>query len=141
MLKRFSAILLFSLPILAHSAVSLDDSLQCNVPAKDFFAPLIQQSLISPKPSQVSIESLNFFKPKLFKKLTAFGMPVTFVIGFINDQVMFIHRGSASKNNLYGVIVNETISNVQAQLSSYQDFKAKTFRVNSALTMIICSED
>ena len=110
--------------------------ISCDLSPKAFFEPLIQSQLLQPKPFKV-VNSVNFFKPKLFKHITVLGLPVEFVYGFVQDQIMFIH-GSQSHDEVYGVIVKESVANVQAQLTANGITKAKINRLNAELTQITC---
>lgn len=115
---------------------NIDNALACNVTATEFFTPLIQGELLNIKPYSVD-SSISFFKPKLFKRITAFGMPVVSVFGYAKDQVMFI-KTDARTEEIYGVIVKESIANVQAQLNAVGATKAKINRVDSSSTSITC---
>ena len=120
---------------LAASAVDLDMS--CNSTVRDFFAPLVQDHLISPKPISVSDRSLNGFRPAFFKKLTVYGMRVQAVYGYADEPLLFIKRGEPA-GDVYGVAVEEGIANVQAQLSSMNATAARTYRVDGKTTLILC---
>lgn len=135
MLRQIFAVLAFSTPFFAHAATPINVS--CGQSVKAFFAPLIQQRLINPKPFSVGSASLNLFQPRLFKSMTAYGMPVVMVFGYTNDPLLFIQKGEP-KGDVYGVTVREGIANVQAQLNSMSANDARTFRVDERQTMILC---
>ncbi|WP_373987020.1 hypothetical protein [Duganella sp. BuS-21] len=136
MFKKIVCAHALGLPLFACAAVPL--SMDCTSTVRDFFAPLVQGDLIARKPYIVDQHSLNHFKPKLFKPLTVYGLPVIYVLGYANDPLLFINKGSPPDADVYGVIVKEGIANVQAQLTSVGAVQARTYRVDAQLTAIIC---
>jgi hypothetical protein len=134
--KRYSAALLLGLPVFAQAAVNLP--LTCDSTVKSFFAPLVQANLIEHKPFIVDEHSLNHFRPKLLSHLAAYGMPVSEVFGYTDDQLLFIKKPGLVDGDVYGVVVKETIANVQAQLSSAGAIGARTYRVDAHSTAIVC---
>ena len=134
-MKKLLLPLLLALPCVSFGA-SFEMPISCDLSPKAFFEPLIQSQLLQPKPFKV-VNSVNFFKPKLFKHITVLGLPVESVYGFVQDQIMFIH-GSQSHDEVYGVIVKESVANVQAQLTANGITKAKINRLNAELTQITC---
>lgn len=136
MFKKYVAALVVGAPAFALAAEPL--SMSCDSTVKDFFAPLIQRNLIANKPFLVDEHSVNHFKPRLFKPLEVYGMPVIRVIGYANQPLLFINNGTAPAGDVYGVIVKEGIANVQAQLNSVGAVQARTFRVDAKSTAIVC---
>jgi hypothetical protein len=136
LLRSFVAALALGTPIFACAAVPL--IVDCNSTVRDFFAPLIQQDLIARKPFMVDQLSVNHFKPRFLKPLAAYGMPVTEILGFANDPLLFTNKNSTPGQEVYGVLVKEGIANVQAQLQSVGVTNARTFRVASLSTLILC---
>jgi len=115
----------------------LDEAFKCDRSTADFFSPLVQRQLLNPK-AIVVVDSVNYFKPKLFKKLTVYGLPVIQVYGWADNQVMFIKSpGNQTPSELYGVVVREGVANVQAQLNSFGS-KAVAIRVEEGQTAITC---
>lgn len=136
MFKKCTLVLAFLLPLAASAADEIDMS--CGMSVKSFFEPLIQNRLINPKPAQVEqAGSLNHFRPKLLKRLTAYGMPVKSVFGYANEPLLFLNNGNGNQD-VYGVIVSEGIANTQAQLNSVGNTDARTVRVDSTTTVIMC---
>jgi hypothetical protein len=129
---------LFALPLVCHSAIRLDNALMCNSSSFDFFNHLIQGDLINPQPYKVDAYSVNYFHPKLLRNLTTNGMVIESVFGFINGQLLFRKTTQQAPVNNYGVIVNESIANVQAELNSIGS-SAKTLRINHSSTAVLCT--
>lgn len=136
MLKKYAAALAFGLPLAALASEPVDMS--CNMSVKSFFAPLVQRHLIDTKPYLVDEHSRNYFRPKMFAHLAAYGMQVTGVVGSADEPLLFIKKGNAPGGDLYGVIVRESIANVQAQLNSAGVTAAKAFRFDGRQTIITC---
>ncbi|MES2163368.1 MAG: hypothetical protein V4476_19615 [Pseudomonadota bacterium] len=136
MLKRYMAALALGLPFVAQAAESLPMS--CDLSVKAFFAPLVQRDLIARKPYMVDDHSLNHFKPRLLKPLAVYGMPVSDVMGYADDPLLFIRKGDRPDGDVYGVIVKESIANVQAQLASVGATQARTYRIDARSTAIAC---
>jgi hypothetical protein len=132
---KFSAALALGLPACAFAVEPLQ--MTCDSSVKAFFAPLVQHNLISTKPFLVDAHSVNHFRPKLLSHVTAYGMPVSEVFGYGDDPLLFIKK-SDQPDDVYGVIVKETIANVQAQLVSVGATKAQTYRADSRSTVIFC---
>jgi hypothetical protein len=136
MLKKGAfTLLLACVPFVANAGQSVDMS--CGASVSEFFAPLVQSRLINTKPARVAQGSVNHFKPKLFAGLNAYGLPVVEVFGYGADPLLFIQRGDEARE-VYGVVVRESIANVQAQLNSVGATQAKTFRVDARTTAIAC---
>ncbi|WP_426079293.1 hypothetical protein [Janthinobacterium sp. PSPC3-1] len=136
MLKKCALALTFLLPLSASAVDEIDVS--CGMSVRSFFEPLIQNRLINPKPAQVEqTGSINHFRPKLLKRLTAYGMTVKSVFGYANEPLLFMNNGNGNQE-VYGVIVSEGIANVQAQLNSVGNTDARTFRTDSNTTIIMC---
>lgn len=128
--------LLLGLSSVAHSAVPIN--MNCGMSVKAFFTPLIQGRLINPKPFHVTPgSSLNQFRPKAFVGLTAFDLPVTTVVGFTDEPLLFTKVAEVTQD-VYGVVVREGIGNVQAHLSSLGVPNARIFRVDAKATLILC---
>lgn len=111
--------------------------MSCGMSVRAFFAPFIQRNLINPKPVAVAESSVNSFKPKFLKQITALGMPVVSVLGYTDDPLLFVKVGNPQQD-VYGVVVKEGIGNVQAQLKSYDVTDARTFRIDAKSTLILC---
>jgi hypothetical protein len=135
MLKKITALLALGAPLAAGAAEPL--TMACDISTRSFFEPLVQNGLIKTKPFKVAAHSINYFQPRMFKHLTVYGMPVTFVFGYADDPLLFINNGEKARP-IYGVIVREGIANVQAQLKAVGADRAMTFRVDSNSTMIGC---
>jgi hypothetical protein len=135
MLKKIIALLALGGPLAASAAEPL--TMACDISTKSFFAPLVQNNLIKTKPVKVAAHSINYFQPRMFKQLSVYGMPVTYVFGYDDDPLLFINNGDKARP-IYGVIVREGIANVQAQLKAVGADRAMTFRVDSNSTMIGC---
>lgn len=129
------ALLIACAPVAANAAQALDMS--CGSSVAEFFAPLVQQRLISTRPYKVTPGSVNIFRPRLFAGLKVYGLPVVDVFGYSNDPLLFIQR-PGSGLEIYGVIVRESIANVQAQLNSVGATEAKTYRIDAKRTAIAC---
>ena len=134
--RNFVTVLMLGVPVVTFAAVPV--TVDCTSTVRDFFAPLVQQDLIARKPFLVDQQSLNHFKPKFLKPLTVYGMPVTDVLGFGNDPLLFTNKNGYPGPEAYGVVVKESIANVQAQLRSVGVMEARTFRVDSQSTLILC---
>jgi hypothetical protein len=133
--KLYLAMLVLSIPMLARAAVPIEMS--CDMSVKEFFAPLVQQRLISSKPFKIEGPSVNYFRPAMFKQLVVFGLPVTTVVGFTDDPLLFISNGKQQRD-VFGVIVGESIANVQAQLNAVSATGTATYRIGSNSTIIVC---
>jgi hypothetical protein len=131
---RFLAVLALSTPLFAH-ATSIDAS--CGQTVKAFFAPLVQQHLIRTKPFRIGPGSVNHFEPRLLKSMDFYGLPVVEVFGYTNEPLLFIQQGPAEQD-VYGVVVRESIANVQAQLNSMSAYGARTIRLDAQKTIIMC---
>lgn len=135
-MKKFAVALAFGLPLAALASESV--VMACDSSVKSFFGPLVQRRLIDTKPFLVDEHSLNYFRPKLFARLSVYGMPVTGVLGYSNDPLLFMQKGNSPGGDGYGVIVKETIANVQAQLASVGATQARTIRFDARSTIIFC---
>lgn len=122
---------------MAAVAKPIEIDARCGQRVADFFAPLIQQDLIKRKPYSVSPGNVNLFDVRLFKPLTAFGLPVTTVMGYTDDPLLFTAR-TASEQDVYGVMVREGIGNVQAHLNSIGVTDARVIRADAKTTVILC---
>jgi hypothetical protein len=145
MYKKCALALALALPCAAQ-AIELGKGLMCEISAADFFQPLVQRRIIDINPYVVE-DSVNYFHPtnrqlimKKADRLLAFDMKVNAVFGYARDQVMFRRGPGTEPPNIFGVIVNESIGNVQAQLSNVGAYKAKTRRVTSNTTEIFCED-
>lgn len=138
MLKKITALLALGLPLAASAAEPL--TMACDISTRSFFEPLVQNRLIKTKPFKVAEHSVNYFEPRLFKRLTVYGMPVVYVFGYADDPLLFIKNGQQDREG-YGVIVRESIANVQAQLHSVGADQAQTYRLDSNNTVILCKGD
>lgn len=123
---------------LSVNATSLDSAMFCNITALAFFQRLMFGNIINAKPYR-SEDNIFYFhpNPKFLKLLSAYGMHVSSVFGFASDQLMF-PRGPGAADDIYGVIVNESIANVQAQLHSMGSTSARTYRIDKITTSITC---
>lgn len=135
-MRLFVSALALSLPFAALAAEAVDMS--CNATVKEFFAPLIQNRIINPKPFNVEPgSSTNHFKISAFKSVTAYGIPVIEVFGYTDEPLLFVKSGNP-QFDLYGVRVREGVANVQAQLNSFGATKARAYRIDGASSIIIC---
>ena len=137
MLKHIAAALVLSGPVVAFGATH-EINAACGQSVRDFFAPLIQQNLINPKPARVSSASVNVFNPRFLKPLTAFGLPVIEVVGNTDDPLLFVSNGTPHAQDVYGVVVRDGIGNVQAHLNSIGVTAARVMRVDEKQTLILC---
>lgn len=136
--KPLFAALAMCAPLAATAApVALDMS--CTSTVKAFFAPLIQDNVINPKPFRITAQSsLNHFQPRLLKSMHVYGMPVVEVFGYTNEPLLFVNNGTPMQQDVYGAVVRESIANVQAQLNSMGATSARTVRLDREQTIIIC---
>lgn len=136
MLKHIAVALALSGPVVAFGATQ-EINAACGQTVRDFFAPLIQQNLINPKPARVT-RAVNVFNPRLLKPLTAFGLPVIEVVGITDDPLLFVSTGAPHAQDVYGVVVRDGIGNVQAHLNSIGMGDARVMRVEEKKTLILC---
>lgn len=138
MLNNYLAVLVLSAPLLSYGAEPVD--LSCGMTVKAFFSPLIQGGFIDPKPLTVAANSVNHFRPRFFKRIEAYGMPVTSLFGFTDDPLLFVRNGNRSDTepDIYGVMVRESFGKVQAQLKAVGATNAKALPLDSHNTMIAC---
>lgn len=135
MLEKLVLALLVCVPLSANAAQSLDMS--CGSSVSDFFAPLVQKRLISTKAYEVTASSVNIFRPKMFAGLQVYGLPVLDVFGYSADPLLFVQR-DGQHQEVYGVVVHESIANVQAQLNAVGASQARTYRIDAKRTAIAC---
>lgn len=141
MFRKYAAALALGLPFYLPTSAYSAETLQvaCDSTVKSFFTPLVQRNLINRQPFMVDEHSLNHFRPRESAMLTAYGMPVTDVIGYSDDPLLFIKKGKLpTSGEVYGVVVNETIANVQAHLASVGVTQALTYRFDANSTAIAC---
>ena len=143
MFKKCALALSILLPATAFS-VEIGGGLTCNSSVSDFFQPLVQRNLIEMKPFMVD-DSVSYFHPtnrqlimKKSDRILAFDMKVNSVFGYGSGQAMFRRGPGTEPPDIYGVVVNEGIGNVQAQLNSAGAYNAKTRRITSNTTEIFC---
>lgn len=136
LIRKFIAALAISAPFFAHAAPHAVD-MSCGMTVKAFFAPLVQSRVLNPKQVQVNDRSVNYFQPRLFKEIAVYGMPVVYVFGYTDEPLLFVNNGNSAWDT-YGVVVRESIANVQAQLNSMQAGAAQTYRVDARTTAITC---
>lgn len=137
MLKHIAVALALSGPVAAIGATH-EINAACGQTVRDFFAPLIQQNLINPKPARVTSASINVFNPRFLKPLTAFGLPVLEVLGNTDDPLLFVSNGTPHGQDVYGVVVRDGIGNVQAHLNSIGVTEARVMRIEDKKTLILC---
>lgn len=133
MKTRWMALAL-SLPLVAHAGQEIS---VCGQSVSSFFAPLVQNRLIVTKPFKVAETSINYFRPHLLVKLSAYGLPVTSVFGYTDDPLFFVKKGPSTQD-VYGVVVKEGLANTLAQLDSAGAVDARAFRIDSNSTLILC---
>lgn len=119
-------------------AFDLDGALYCNSSVRDFFGPLVQNRLIASHPFAVN-DSINSFRPAPFAHLMAFRMKVVTVYGYTDDPLLFERGPGTAPSDQYGVVVHESIANVQAALASVGATSAQTRFVGPSLTQIACA--
>jgi hypothetical protein len=139
--RKYAAGLALGLPLCLPFAACSAEALQvaCDTTVKSFFTPLVQRNLINRSPFMVDEHSLNHFRPRDTAKLTAYGMAVTDVIGYSDEPLLFIKKGKLpTSGEVYGVVVEETIANVQAHLASVGVTQALTYRFDANSTAIAC---
>lgn len=135
MIKKtiFAAAFAASIPV--HAATTVE--LRCDQSVKEFFAPLIQARVINPKPASVETHSVNVFNVRLLSKVMAHGLPVLQVVGYTDDPLLFT-RNDPDTVDLYGVVVRESVANVQTHLNSIGATKAGVLRLDAQRTVVIC---
>ena len=136
LIKISIAALVISAPSAVHAAPHPVD-MSCGMTVKAFFAPLVQNRILNPKQVQITDRSVNYFQPRLFKEIAVYGIPVVYVFGYTDEPLLFVNNGN-SQWDTYGVVVRESIANVQAQLNSMQATAAQTYRVDARTTAITC---
>ena len=119
-------------------AFELDGALYCNSSVREFFGPLVQNRLIASHPFAVN-DSVNVFKPGLLAHLTAFHMKVAAVFGYTDDPLLFVRGPGTAPPDQYGVVVRESIANVQAALASVGATSAQIRLIGPSLTEIACA--
>lgn len=137
MRKLLLAVVFILAPSVAFSSIKVDRSLYCDMTSTQFFYPLVQQEIISLKPFKVE-DSVNYFRVKMFKPATAFGMRVQVVFGWSENQMFFVRSPGTAPPEHYGVIVDEGIGNVQSTLNSVGAKKARVSRIDRSTTAITC---
>jgi hypothetical protein len=132
--------LILSTSATASAALNIDKALSCDMPASDFFRPLVQRKLISAEANSIE-DSISYFRPHMpfgSGGMLAFGMKVESVIGYARGQIMFLRGPGTEPVDTYGVIVKEEIANVQAQLRSMGATRVQTRRISKSQTAITC---
>lgn len=112
-------------------------NLNCDLSVKSFFTPLIQGNVIERVAYRVHADSTNFFRPAPSQRITAYGLPVVEVFGYTDEPLLF-QKGQSQRTDIFGVVVRESVANVQAQLKSFRAEKATAFRIDSQFTAIAC---
>ncbi len=150
-LKKSAIFALLSVAhIFAFASSNIDKSMMCDLSSKSFFEQLTQNNLIELKPYSVtkfishfhttaSKSKLRFSKKRSHEdEITAFGMHVDSVFGYADGQILFTQDPDRQTPDVYGVVVIESIANVQAQLHSVGAEKARTRRLDASKTIIVC---
>lgn len=141
LLSKYVAALALLTPFVAAAQ---DDAYQvdmsCAATVREFFTPLVQQGVINTKAISIDPKtSMNHFDFADNKQATAYGMPVKAFFGYADEPLLFL-RGMKVAGAGYGVIVNEGVANVQAQLNSFGATRAKALRIKTDYTAIACEE-
>src|SRR6516225_4255482 len=102
----------------AHaSALELDGQLVCKTDAHTFIQPLVDDQYIDPNPMRVEANSVNAFRPKRGRDLTAFGFHVYAVLGYQRDDAMFRQgSGKVEADSIYGVVVSGPSESVRVRV-------------------------
>ena len=136
MLKKCVAALALLFPLVSHAAYNVE--MNCSASVRDFFGPLVQQSIILSKPTQIIPDnSVNFFSLAPGQQMTVYGIPVVSVFGFADDPLLFI-RKTNNMGYVYGVLVREKVADVRAQLDTFGATKARAALTKNGLTAIAC---
>ena len=119
-------------------ALDLDDQLVCKTDAHTFIQPLLDDQYIDPNPMRVESNSVNAFRPKRGRDLTAFGFHVYAVFGYQQDDPMF-KRGSGEplKGSLYGAVVSGNTAEVAKAIANAGS-PAESKHAGPFLTAIYC---
>lgn len=145
MLKKYVILLTLLLPC-AASAVDVSRLFTCEMGAVEFFKPLTQRGLIDLN-AYKNEDSISYFrlikmKPGMNKvaEATAFGMPITGVLGYISDQMLFRRGPGTEPMNTYGFVVAGDIEKVKAGLAAMGGAKAIATNAAKNTTEIYCEE-
>jgi hypothetical protein len=138
MFKIFLPLIVAVLPSLCDAKTSnIDKAFFCNMSTTQFFQPLVQLGVLNVKPYAVE-DSVSYFHPKFFNQISLFGIQVEAFFGYAENQIMFTRGPGTAPPELYGVIVRESIANVQAQLNANGATLAKVNRIDSNRTAVAC---
>lgn len=138
MFKIFLPLIVAVLPSLCSAKTSnIDKAFFCNMSTTQFFQPLVQLGVLNVKPYAVE-DSVSYFHPKFFNQIFLFGIQVEAFFGYADNQIMFTRSPGTAPPELYGVIVRESIANVQAQLNANGATLAKVNRIDSNRTAVAC---
>ncbi|MGF6985208.1 hypothetical protein QFZ99_004685 [Paraburkholderia atlantica] len=82
-------------------------SLDCHFTPHEFIEQLVEEKEIDPLPMKVSDNSVNAYRLRSNKNLTALGFKVRAVFGFSPNDGMFTQksRGGEAPRKVYGVVV------------------------------------
>lgn len=137
--KIIALALALAAPMAAH-AYKLDRTMSCDMPVRDFFAPLVQEGAIQMPAAMVSPRGANYFHKSAQDAVTFFNMTVGWVVGYSNDPLLFKQPADGSIPDFqgYGFYVNAPIAEVQATLASVGYNKAQVRRIEPDVTYIYC---
>jgi hypothetical protein len=131
------ACLLIALPSLAR-AQSLDAVLGCRDSAHQFIEALRAQRLVEDRPVHVEDNAINTFWPTRDAHLSAFTYQVFAVIGYQENDTMFVKgRGQPLQGSLYGVVVVGGTQNVAAAIKAGGS-NAFAKHAGPFLTAVVC---
>jgi hypothetical protein len=91
----------------AVQAHEIGASLDCHFGAHEFINQLVEEKAIDPVPMKVSGNSVNAYRLRPNRNLTALGFKVRVVFGFSPDDDMFTRNsgGGEAPRQVYGVVV------------------------------------
>lgn len=132
--------LLAGVPFACTAGTNLDQAMGCLTTGGDFFSPLIQRGLIQKKPYLVE-DSINHFRVSKLGKtagISAFGLPVEAVFGYVSGQIFFLRGPGTEPPDTYGVIVEATQSEADSRIYISGIGDAKTRVISKNRTAITC---
>jgi hypothetical protein len=134
------ALLAFLLSVLPGPgwAESLDTYLHCAASAHQFITALRAQQLIDTHPVHVEDDAINTFWPAHDTHLSAFAYDVFAVIGYQQDDPLFVKgKGQPIEGSLYGVVV---VAGTAAVAHAIQAAGSSAYAKHAGpfLTAIVC---
>ncbi|MBN3756368.1 hypothetical protein G3N95_25740 [Paraburkholderia sp. Tr-20389] len=121
-------------------ALELDGQLVCKTDAHTFIQPLLDDQYIDPNPMRVEANSVNAFRPKRGRDLTAFGFHVYAVLGYQRDDAIFRQgSGKVEADSIYGVVVSGPSESVRVRVQQAGSDATVKQILPFVLTAIVCS--